>query len=148
MPTIQIRPALESDQEIIRQMVKNAQLDPTSLHWSHFKVAEQDGLIIGIGQIRPYPRCRELGSLTVTADYRKHGVGAMIVNALLEQETGDIYLECESFNERYYTRFGFVRIPWYQAPYPLNLKVSLIGGILRIVFREHIIAMKRTPPAS
>ena len=65
MPTIEIRPALESEQETIKQMVRAEQLDPTALHWSHFKVAEQDGQIIGIGQIRPYPRCRELGSLIV-----------------------------------------------------------------------------------
>jgi amino-acid N-acetyltransferase len=148
MPTIQIRPAREAEQETIKQMVRDAQLDPTALHWSHFKVAEQDGQIIGIGQIRPYPRCRELGSLVVLKPFRKLGVGGMLIHALLENEIGDVYLETDSHNEAYYGKFGFMRIPWYQAPYPLNLKVTLVGSIIRVVFRVRIIAMKRTQPAS
>jgi hypothetical protein len=67
----------------------------------------------------------------------------MLIHALLENETGDVYLETVSHNESYYGKFGFVLIRWYQAPYPLNLKVSLVGGILRLVFRVRIIAMKR-----
>lgn len=146
MPTIQIRPARESDQETIKEMVRAAQLDPSALHWSHFKVAEQDGQIIGIGQIRPYRRCRELGSLVVLKPFRKQGAGAMLIYALLENEAGDVYLETASHNETYYGKFGFIRIPWYQAPYPLILKVALVGSILRLVYRARIIAMKRGQP--
>jgi amino-acid N-acetyltransferase len=123
--------------------VKDEQLDPTALHWSHFVVAEHDGEIVGIGQVRPYPRCRELGSLAVRKDYRVQGVGSMIVRALLEKEKGDVYLECEAFNEGYYVRFGFERISWYRAPYPLNLKTGLGGAFIRIFYRSQIIAMKR-----
>jgi len=143
MPTVAIRKAVEADQDTIKQLVREEQLDPTSLHWSHFVVAEQDGAIVGIGQIRPYPRCRELGSLAVKLAYREQGVGALIVNALLADETGDVYLECEAANERYYGRFGFAHIPWYRAPYPLNLKVAVIGRIIRLVFKVKIIGMKR-----
>lgn len=111
MSSIRIRPAVEADQETIQQMVKAEQLDPTSLHWSHFLVAEQDGQTVGIGQIRPYPRCRELGSLAVRKEFRRQGIGAMLINALLEKERGDVYLECVSHNEGYYGKFGFTRIP-------------------------------------
>jgi len=149
MPSIHLRSASETDQETIKQMVREEQLDPTSLHWSHFVVAEQEGQIIGIGQIRPYPKCRELGSLVVREEFREQGIGGMIINALLEKETGDVYLECLSHNERYYGKFGFERIPWYRAPYPLKLKVGLMGRIARLVVGEPVIAMKRAkdPPA-
>ena len=146
MPTLQIRAALETDQETIKWMVREEQLDPTALHWSHFVVAENDGQVVGIGQIRPYPGCRELGSLVVKEAFREQGVGAMIVNALLEKETGDVYLETEIGNERYYARFGFVRIPWYRAPYPLNIKSGLGGIIIRLIFKVKIIVMKRPQP--
>jgi amino-acid N-acetyltransferase len=143
MVATHIRPATEADQETINQMVKAAQLDPTALHWSHFVMAEQDGQVIGIGQIRPYPRCRELGSLIVRKEFQEQGVGAQIVNALLEKETGVVYLECMAHNEQYYARFGFVQIPWYRAPRPLNFKVGVIGSIVRLIYRERVIAMKR-----
>ena len=144
MPTMQTRPAIESDQSTIKALVSSEQLDPSSLHWSHFVIAESDGLVAGIGQIRPYPGCRELGSLVVKKEFREQGVGAMIVNALLEKETEDVYLECESYRESYYARFGFVRIPWYQSPYTLNLKALLVGMVSRLVYKVQMIVMKRT----
>jgi N-acetylglutamate synthase-like GNAT family acetyltransferase len=96
MPTIQIRPAVEADQSTIKQLVSAEQLDPSALHWSHFVIAENNDQVVGIGQIRPHPRGRELGSLVVQEDFREQGVGTLIVNALLEKEKGDVFLECES----------------------------------------------------
>jgi amino-acid N-acetyltransferase len=145
MSTVQIRSAVADDQETIKSMVREEQLDPTSLHWSHFVVAEHEGEIVGIGQIRPYPRCRELGSLVVREGYRDQGIGGQIIHALLANETGDVYLECDKTNETYYAKFGFRRIPWYAAPYPLNLKVALVGILILLVYRVRIIAMHRPP---
>jgi amino-acid N-acetyltransferase len=144
MPTMQIRPAVEADQSTIKDLVSSERLDPSSLHWSHFVIAESEGEVAGIGQIRPYPGCRELGSLVVKKEFREQGVGAMIVNALLEKETEDVYLETEMGKEAYYSRFGFVRIPWYRAPYPLNLKSGTAKIIVRLMYRVQIIVMKRT----
>lgn len=142
MSSIQIRPASAADQETINGMVREEGLDFTSLHWSHFLVAEDDGQIVGIGQVRPYPRCRELGSLAVQRNYRKQGVGALLVNALLARESGGVYLECLDYNERYYARFGFGRIPFWQAPWPLNFKSGL-GSILGRFFGYRVITMRR-----
>lgn len=142
MSDIQLRPATAADQAVIRQMVRDEDLDPTALHWSHFLIAEAEGKIAGIGQVRPYPKCRELGSLVVKEAYRQQGVGALIVNALLERETGDVYLECESQNERYYTRFGFEPIPWWRAPLPLKLKAGL-GQIFGRLYGFRVVTMRR-----
>ena len=142
MTDIRIRPAVAGDQAMIRRMVKEEQLDPTALHWSHFLIAENGGEIVGIGQVRPSPACRELGSLVVREPYRKQGVGALIVNALLQRETGDVYLECLSHNERYYTRFGFQRIPWWRAPMPLKLKAGT-SSIVGPLFGFHVVTMRR-----
>ena len=144
MSDVRIRPAVANDQAAIKQIIKDEHLDPSALDWSHFLIAEAEGEIVGIGQIRPYPKCRELGSLVVKSPYRGTGVGVMLVNALLEHETGDVYLECQIKNETYYNRFGFQKIPWYQAPPPLKYK-AFIGAVFLRVFGIHIIAMKRVP---
>ena len=46
MTDIHLRPAVAADQPLIRQMVRAEDLDPTSLHWSHFLVAELDGEVV------------------------------------------------------------------------------------------------------
>jgi amino-acid N-acetyltransferase len=127
---VTLRPAREEDQALIKQMVvREAELDPTSLHWSHFILAEladesvpQGERVIGLGQIRPYRNCPELGSLYVRKPYRRHGVASQIMWALLASRPAPIYLECLSYNVPYYQRFGFYQIPWYRAPWPLSLK--------------------------
>jgi len=147
MSDVRIRPAVVGDQPIIRQMVRDEHLDPSALDWSHFLVAEVSTEVAGIGQMRPFPKCRELGSLVVKAPYRGKGVGATLVNALLERESGDVYLECQIKNEMYYSRFGFTRIHWYQAPPPLKYK-AFIGSVLLRMFGVRIIVMKRIPFAT
>jgi amino-acid N-acetyltransferase len=130
-------------------MVREAGLDPTSLHWSHFVVAvassraEDDQQIVGIGQIRPYPGCPELGSMVVLPAYRKRGIGGQIIRALQASHPPPIFLEAIANKQTYYSRFGFYLIPWYRAPFPLNLKAgmgTLIARLLR--WREGVIVMR------
>jgi N-acetylglutamate synthase-like GNAT family acetyltransferase len=124
MSEVKIRRAVAEDQATIRRMIREEQLDPTALRWQHFVVAEREGEIVGIGQIRPYRRCRELGSLVVREDMRGQGLGGQIIRALLEGETEAVYLECLTSMAPYYQRFGFATIPWWRAPMPLKLKAA------------------------
>jgi N-acetylglutamate synthase-like GNAT family acetyltransferase len=142
LPTIHIRPATESDQAQIKALVRGEGLDPTALHWSHFLIAEDGGQTVGIGQIRPYPNCRELGSLVVVDSHREQGIGGLLIEALLKDEAGPVYLECLAFREAYYSKFGFRRVPWWQTPMPLKLKAG-VGGTLGRLFGYRVIAMKR-----
>jgi amino-acid N-acetyltransferase len=141
MSEVTIRRATSADQGIIKQLVREESLDPTSLNWPQFLIAERGSEVVGIGQIRLYRGCRELGSLVVKRGFRNRGVGALLVEALLAQETGDVYLECASYNQPYYERFGFRRIPWWQAPMPLKLKAGF-GQIARL-FGWRVVTMKR-----
>ncbi len=141
MSEVQLRQAVAADEAMIKQMVKEEDLDPTSLKWEQFLMAEKDGVIVGIGQVRIYPNCHELGSLIVKEAYRGQGVGGMLVKALVARETGDVYLECVTSNEGYYAQFGFRKIPWWQAPVPLKFKIILIY-LLSWYYGVHTIAMK------
>ncbi len=123
-------------------MVRAAHLDPTALHWSHFVVAERAGEVVGVGQVRPYPACRELGSLVVRDDLRGQGIGGLIVRALLEREAGEVWLECRADLAPYYARFGFEGIRWQTAPMPLRLKAGL-GSVLGRPFGVRLAVMVR-----
>lgn len=145
MAEAQIRPATADDQAVIRQWVRAEALDPTALHWSQFLVAELEGEIVGIGQVRPHRRCRELGSLIVREDRRRRGIGAQIVEALLATEQGEVYLECLDEMASYYARFGFQPLPWWQAPAPLKLKAGL-GNLFGRLFGYRVVTMRRPRP--
>lgn len=137
-----LRPARPVDQQTIRALVRSEGLDPTGLTWEHFTVAEADGEIIGAGQIRPYPRCRELGSLVVRPAWRRRGVGERLVRAILATEIGDVYLECPQQMAPYYARFGFEPTPLGQTPMPLKLKAAA-GKVLMRLMRDRLVVMVR-----
>jgi len=137
-----IRPATADDQPIIRKMVMDARLDPTSLKWRNFLIAEVDGDIVGIGQVKPYPGCEELGSLVVKRAYRKQGIAAHLIAALETTAGRPLYLLCVSPMDDYYHRFGYQTISWWAAPWVLKLKLlpalpfRLFGMKVRVM-RKH-----------
>jgi amino-acid N-acetyltransferase len=141
LPTI--RRAAAADQLAIRAIVGTAGLDPSKLDWPNFVLAEADGQIAAIGQIRPHRNCPELGSIVTVPEYRGQGIAARIIKTLLHERTDTIYLECAGRMTTFYTRFGFQEIPWQQAPMPLRLKAGL-GNMLGRLFGIRIAVMKRS----
>lgn len=138
---VEIRPATQNDTSTIRKMISSENLDPTSLNWRHFLIAEADNQIVGIGQIKVYPGCQELGSLVVDKAYRNQGIGEQLINALEQKAGRPLYLLCESTMEAYYARFGYKTITWWQAPAFLKLKLSptvffRVFGIRVLVMRK------------
>lgn len=136
-----IRPAGAQDASTIRRMVRAAGLDPTWLDWRHFLVAEQDGRVIGAGQVKPYPGARELGSLIVLKPYRGRGVAGAIVRALIAREAGELFLLCQERLEAYYARFGFRRAGLRDLRGSLRWKY-LFAQVFRVLFRARVIAMR------
>jgi N-acetylglutamate synthase-like GNAT family acetyltransferase len=129
--TIAIRPATMADQPTIKAMVQAERLNPLGLDWRRFIVAEDQGHIVGIGQIKPHGPLRELASIVVVPKRQHQGIGRQIVTALLAQETGAVYLMCEPRRESFYERFGFAplqldRMPGYfKLMYWLSIAYSL-----------------------
>jgi N-acetylglutamate synthase-like GNAT family acetyltransferase len=145
---ITIRRATAGDQSIIRWLVLREGLDPTTLRWRNFIVAQDaTGAIAGIAQIKPYRDCREFGSLVVQPAFRRQGVGALLVEHALAGEAGEVHLLCGIHRVPYYRKFGFVEIPRDEAPLTLRRKLGL-ARLFR-VFGVRVACMKRlgTAPA-
>ena len=139
---MQVRPARADEQALIRHMVAKARLDPTNLHWQNFLLAEVDGQGVGCGQIRPYPGLRELGSMVVRSAYRKRGVGAALMRALLAQGTPPLFLECPAYRVSFYERFGFRLAGFGEIPWVLRLKWLLGNTLVRWLSGVPIRAMR------
>ncbi len=140
---LHLRPATADDAPIIRQMIREAQLDPSTLKWQNFLVVAQadNGQMVGIGQIKRYRDCEELGSLVVLPEFRGQGVAAALIAALEARAGRPLYLLCGSHMQPYYERFGYHVIRWREAPGTLRLKLSFalpfrLFGIRVLVMRK------------
>jgi len=139
-----IRPATAADEPTIRRMIREANLNRMNLHWPNFVVAEQEGAIVGIGQVKQHrDGSRELASMAVVPGRQGQGIGSAIIKTLLSGEGGRVlYLTCRRQLRGYYERFGFRRLE--RAEYPRYFRrlipiVNLIAGR----FGTEILVMRR-----
>ena len=107
----QIRPATEADQAEITRIVRSSNINPFSLRWPRFLIAEDQGRIAGVGQVKQHgDGSRELASIATIPEWRGKGVATAVVNALLARESGVLYLTCRRQMEPFYNRFGFTTV--------------------------------------
>jgi N-acetylglutamate synthase-like GNAT family acetyltransferase len=138
---LRIRTATAADERLIKSLINRAQLDPSNVHWKNFVVAEHEGEVIGIGQLKPYSDCTELGSLVTLKAYRGKGVAASIIQALEDKATFPLYLICRDIMESYYESFGYKKISFKETPTSLRLK--LLFSLLYRLIGVEVIAMKK-----
>ena len=140
-----IRAATEADQPTIRRLIKEANLNRMSLHWPNFVVAEEDGAIVGVGQVKAHgDGSRELASIAVVPDRQGQGIGSALIEALLAREPGAVlHLTCRRQLQGYYERFGFRRLepaefpPYFRRMIPIiNLVARFLGTQILVMKRE------------
>jgi N-acetylglutamate synthase-like GNAT family acetyltransferase len=142
-----IRPAVQSDQSTIKTIVRQAGINPLSLHWPNFLVSEADGRIVGIGQVKPHgDGTRELASIAVLPAYQRQGIATAIIHALLERESRPLYLTCRDRLENFYTQFGFRVIsrdempPYFRRIYRLASVFS--WAVARLGHHQRMLVMR------
>jgi N-acetylglutamate synthase-like GNAT family acetyltransferase len=146
--SIYIRPATAGDQPAITAIVRAARLYPRDLSWSRFLVAEADGQVVGVGQVKPHSDgSRELASLAVLPEQQARGIGGALIDALVAREAGAVYLMCMDWLERYYERFGFRRLGRADLP-PAFRMIARFAPALALVSslfgkRLQLIVMRR-----
>lgn len=107
--TIEIRPALEAESALIKDLINEVGINPMGLDWKRFLVAaNQDGRVVACGQVKPHgEEIRELASIAVTAEYRGRGLARAIIEELLRVHSKPLYLMCLAYNAAMYEKFGF-----------------------------------------
>ena len=147
--SITIRPAVETDQAEIKSMVRAARINPRHLHWSRFLVAEEGGRIVGIRQVKIHKECtREVASGVVRPEYRRRGISAKLMRAILDREPDPLYLMCDQTRAHYYEQFGFLRVEPSHLPPDFRKEYRtgrIITSVLSLLARRGIrlIPMKR-----
>jgi N-acetylglutamate synthase-like GNAT family acetyltransferase len=142
-----LRPATAADQPIITAIVREAGINPRDLDWPRFIVAERDGQVIGVGQVKPHgDGSRELASIAVRPEFQGQGVGSAICRALIERESGVLHLITITDTADYYHRFGFRKIGWDEMP-PYFRRLARIASalkpVLRLAFGVEMVVMRR-----
>ncbi len=147
--TIVIRHARQEEQEIIVSLIHQAKINPRNLHWENFLVAEDDGKIVGIRQVKTHTQgTREVGSGYVLPEYRHRGISARLMNEILSREHGVLYLLCRDIWIPYYEQFGFQQVAVDQLPADFRKEYRIgrfITSVLSLFSRDkiRIVPMKR-----
>jgi len=149
--TLTIRPARQEDQETIVAFIRQAKLNPRNLKWQNFLVAEENGQIVGVRQVKVYEQgTREVASGFVLPEYRRQGISAQLMKALLARETGPLYTMVNEKRAPYYEQFGFRRVDVNQLPSDFRKEYRLgriVTTFMSIFSKERIriIPLKREP---
>jgi N-acetylglutamate synthase-like GNAT family acetyltransferase len=141
---IVIRPATEADQPTINRLIKEARINRMSLKWPNFLVAEDDGAIVGVGQVKAHgDASRELASIAVVPERQGQGIGSAIINMLVAREPGVVlHLTCRSSLEHFYERFDFRTLVAAEYPPYFRRMIPLVNRVGRL-FRIQILVMRR-----
>ena len=147
-----IRPATADDQRAITRLVRSARINPLGLAWERFLVGTSvDGIVVGVGQVKGHKLgARELASIAVTPSHMKMGIAALIIEALLVRETGDVHLYCERGLAHFYRRFGFEQLSDDRSiPVDILRHVRLARAFMRLYCalrgrNAQLVVMRRT----
>lgn len=135
MARIKLRKAQKSDLPFIKAYVEKFKLDDENMRFAQFIVAEEGEKLVGFGRIKPYQTCFELGGLGVLAPYRRQGIGATIVQKLIQDfPSPDIWITTDL--PEYFRRFGFK--PTEEAPQEIKDKIK---GVCQTKQRHNAIIM-------
>lgn len=132
-----LRSATAAHAKTIRRIISLVQINPISLNWRRFILAvDRQGKIIGCGQVKPHgDGSLELASIAVLPDWRSKGIARAIIEHLLKQYPGRLYLTCRSRLEPLYQKFGFQRLQIADMP-PYFQRLSRLVALFNKLFHQ------------
>src|SRR5260221_7817757 len=135
---IVVRPATAADQKTIKEIIHAVQINPMDLKWPNFVLAvDQDsGAIVGTAQVKQHgDGSRELASIATVPSHRQQGIAHQLINHVLAQHPGKLYLTCLDTMESFYQEFGFRTITTTEMT-PYFRRMMRIAGALNFVSDE------------
>jgi N-acetylglutamate synthase-like GNAT family acetyltransferase len=143
---IELRPAEAKDFPAIRSLIRSVQINPLGLDWRRFIIAvDPAGHLIACGQVKPHQDgSKELASIAVIAEQRRHGIASLIIDHLIRSHPGPLFLTCRDKLETFYSRFGFRKLALEEMP-PYFRRVARMAHIARALklVSEDLLVMKR-----
>ncbi|HXY40413.1 MAG TPA: arsenic resistance N-acetyltransferase ArsN2 [Vicinamibacteria bacterium] len=101
-------------------------------NWGHyFVVREDDGRVVGVAGLEVHDSCGLLRSVAVDEDYRRQGLAASLVTAVVERarqlQLSGLYLLTTDAGG-YFERHGFRQCPRQQAPQAIRASWEFRSG--------------------
>jgi N-acetylglutamate synthase-like GNAT family acetyltransferase len=140
-----LRPALETESAVIRDLIHQVGINPMGLDWRRFLVAvTPEGQVIGCGQLKPHGGgLLELASIAVLPEHRKLGIARAVIEHLLDDSPRPLYLTCVSSMGPFYERFGFYALKPDEMPRYFRRLSQLAGLVFTLAQRgETLLVMK------
>jgi N-acetylglutamate synthase-like GNAT family acetyltransferase len=141
-----LRAAAVADEHVIKALIRAVQINPMGLHWRRFVVADSAlGGIMGCGQVKPHgDGVKELASIAVREQYRGQGIARAIIEHLLGQNPGTLYLMCRSPLGPFYEKFGFREIRQKEMPSYFRRMARLAWAMMSLSRSgEYLMVMER-----
>ena len=144
---ITIRPATAADQKTIKAIIKTVHINPMGLNWPNFVLAvdQATGAIVGTAQIKHHgDGSPELASIATVPSHRRRGIAHQLINHLLAQHPGRLYLTCLETMGPFYEQFGFRTISAAEMT-PYFRRLNRIAGALNFASKEgrRLLVMQR-----
>ncbi|MCO5210743.1 MAG: GNAT family N-acetyltransferase [Caldilinea sp.] len=132
--SIFLRRAMAADQRQIDALIRTVGINPMGIKWPRFIVADENGRIVGAGQVKQHgDGAREVASIAVALERQGMGIGRAIVATLVSLEPAPLFLYCAGYNEGYYVQFGFRALVPEEMPRSLRRISRVSNAILPIL---------------
>ena len=143
-----IRSADRADEKCIKALIRFVQINPLGVDWRRFIIAvDTDGGIVGCGQVKPHRdgSC-ELASIAVTKEWRGQGVARAMIEQLIADHPGPLWLTCASRLTPLYARFGFRQVTAAEHMPPYFRRASRLFNLyLRLLRKKSYLAVMVRP---
>ena len=144
---VTIRSATAADQKTITAIIRAAQINPMDLKWPNFALAvdEATGAVVGTGQVKRHgDGSYELASIATVPSHQRQGIAHQIIEHLIAQHTGPLYLTCIDTMGPFYELFGFRPLAEAELPQYFR-RLTRIAATLSFLSNEgrRLLVMKR-----